>query len=208
MTDMSIYGERMIALSAVCQSAYVVSQIARNGNADQDLLEISLNSILLTEPDNTADVFGGIGNVRTGARHLLSHIEPKSQPRNMDVFRYSVALLALERRLRKADGAFAALAERIEHSKRQLAHSELLDDQMIAGLASIYSDIVSPVGQRIQVAGAPANLKPTANQNKIRATLLAGVRAAVLWRQLGGNRLQFLLGRKKMIAATKSIISF
>ncbi|MBW8192457.1 high frequency lysogenization protein HflD [Neiella marina] len=205
---MSNYVDRVIALSGVCQSAYLVSQIARNGSADADLMEVALNSILLTEPEQTEDVYGGLGNVRTGARHLLDHLAPKAQPRNMDVFRYAVAMLALERRLAKTNGAFAALAERIEHSKRQLSHSELLDDQMVAGLASIYSDIVSPVGQRIQVAGAPANLKPEANQNKIRATLLAGVRAAVLWRQLGGNRLQFLLGRKKMVAATQSIISF
>lgn len=205
---MSNYVDRVIALSGVCQSAYLVSQIARQGNADSELLAVSLNSILLTEPDQTEDVYGGVGNIRTGARHLMEHLAPKTQPRNMDVFRYTVAMLALERRLAKANGAFSALAERIEHSKRQLAHSDLLDEQMIAGLASIYSDIVSPVGQRIQVAGAPVNLKPESNQNKIRATLLAGVRAAVLWRQLGGNRLQFLLGRKKMVAATQSIISF
>jgi len=33
---------------------------------------------------------------------------------------------------------------------------------------------------------------------KVRAGLLAGVRSAVLWRQLGGNRWQLLFGRRRI----------
>ena len=202
------YTDRMIALSAVCQCSYLVSQIARQGKCDDDLLETALNSLLNTQPENTEEVFGGIVNIRPGAKLLLSHLEPQQQSRNMDVFRYSVSLLALEKRLSKKAGAFEELAQRIDHTKRQLDHSEgILSEQIIAAFASIYSDIVSPVGQRIQVAGVPAQLKLQSNQNRIRALLLAGVRAAVLWRQLGGSRLQFLLARSKMVAATKHVIS-
>jgi high frequency lysogenization protein len=32
----------------------------------------------------------------------------------------------------------------------------------------------------------------------IRASLLAGIRAAILWRQTGGKRWQLLLNRKKI----------
>ena len=34
---------------------------------------------------------------------------------------------------------------------------------------------------------------------KVRATLLAGIRSAVLWRQSGGNRWQLIFGRRKII---------
>jgi len=42
--------------------------------------------------------------------------------------------------------------------------------------------------------------------NKIRTLLLAGIRAAVLWRQMGGNRWQLLFSRKDIINDAKMLI--
>jgi high frequency lysogenization protein len=42
---------------------------------------------------------------------------------------------------------------------------------------------------RIMVNGDPAHLNNPENANRIRALLLAGIRAAMLWRQSGGGRL-------------------
>ena len=203
----SPYYDRMIALSGVCQSAWLVTQLARKGTLDSDLLKISLQSIVETEPDSADAIFNGAANVRTGAEQLMLHLDPRRQPRNMDVFRYSLGLLTLQKRLGKIPSTFDALGKRIDDAKRQLEHFDLLDDHMISNFASIYTDIISPIGQRIQVAGTPAYLQPKANQDKIRALLLAGVRSAVMWQQLGGNRLQFLLSRKKMLEATEQIIA-
>jgi high frequency lysogenization protein len=41
---------------------------------------------------------------------------------------------------------------------------------------------------------------------KVRALLLAGIRAAVLWRQVGGSRLQILFSRAKIKAAAEKIL--
>jgi high frequency lysogenization protein len=40
----------------------------------------------------------------------------------------------------------------------------------------------------------------------IRALLLGGMRAAVLWRQCGGNRLQLLLRRKALLRACRELL--
>ena len=40
-------------------------------------------------------------------------------------------------------------------------------------------------------------------QHKVRALLLAGIRAVVLWRQLGGSRTQIIFARKKMVELAK-----
>ncbi|XMR37004.1 DUF489 family protein [Escherichia coli] len=50
------------------------------------------------------------------------------------------------------------------------------------------TDAVRPIGPRIQVAGTPLFLQQPLVQHKVRALLLAGIRACVLWRQLGGSR--------------------
>lgn len=59
-------------------------------------------------------------------------------------------------------------------------------------MAGIYVDVISPLGPRIQVTGSPAVLQSPQVQAKVRASLLAGIRAAVLWQQVGGGRLQLM----------------
>ena len=95
------------------------------------------------------------------------------------------------------------LGERISQVGRQQQHFDLLDEQILANMASIYSDLISPIGPRIQVAGTPLFLQQPLVQHKVRALLLAGIRAAVLWRQLGGSRTQIIFARKKMVELAK-----
>ncbi len=78
---------------------------------------------------------------------------------------------------------------------------------MISNLASIYLDVISPIGPRIQVTGTPAVLQQTANQHKVRALLLSGIRCAVLWRQVGGRRRHLIFGRKKMIEQAQILLA-
>lgn len=99
------------------------------------------------------------------------------------------------------------LGQRIDQLDRQLAHFELESEQMLSSLAAIYVDIVSPVGPRIQVIGSPAILQNTQIQAKVRAVLLAGIRATVLWQQVGGGRLQLMFSRNRLFEQAKSILA-
>ncbi|MNN35329.1 High frequency lysogenization protein HflD [compost metagenome] len=51
------------------------------------------------------------------------------------------------------------------------------------------------------VQGNPHYLGQAAVVSEIRALLLAAVRSAVLWRQLGGSYMDFLFSRKTMLEA-------
>ncbi|HSX19775.1 MAG TPA: DUF489 family protein, partial [Gammaproteobacteria bacterium] len=42
--------------------------------------------------------------------------------------------------------------------------------------------------------------------NKIRTILLAGVRSAVLWRQLGGSRWQLTFGKKTLLQDAQALL--
>ena len=78
---------------------------------------------------------------------------------------------------------------------------------MVSNLASIYLDIISPLGPRIQVTGTPAHLQQPQVQHKVRALLLAAVRSAVLWRQVGGKRRHLIFGRKQMVEQAKILLA-
>ena len=69
---------------------------------------------------------------------------------------------------------------------------------MIARLAEIYSNSISQLGPRIMIKGDQSHLANPDNAAKIRALLLAGVRAALLWRQAGGSRWNLIFARGAM----------
>lgn len=196
--------EQILALAAICQAAYTVQQIARKGELDDRALTVMLSSITNTSPDRAIDVYGGdISALKFGLQTIVDQLGNDAKIKDPEITRYIVSLIALERQLAKRSKQLNLLGERIEQAKRQLGHYELLSDTLLNSFASIYSDIISPIGSRIQVAGEPEVLKQPTNQHKIRAVLLAGIRAAVLWRQVGGKRRTILFSRGKIVDAAK-----
>jgi high frequency lysogenization protein len=178
-----------------------VQQIARSGDLDPQAFEASLSSILVTNPDNPQQVFGALDNLNIGFKTLASQLSNKPGNKDTEVTRYIANILGLERKLSRNPKALAELAERISHVQRQLAHIDFENTQIISSLASIYSDLVSPLAPRIQIAGHQQHLKQINNQHRVRALLLSGVRAAVMWRQMGGKRRNILFKRKSILNA-------
>ncbi|MBU3005973.1 high frequency lysogenization protein HflD [Paraglaciecola arctica] len=196
-----------IALAGLCQAAALVKQIARSNEFDQQALATSLNSIAITNSDNTEQIFGDINYLGLGYQTLLDQLSNQSTNKDVEVTRYIANLLSIERKLSANKKAMAALGERISNVQRQQQHLEITNTQMLSNLASIYTDVISPVSRKIQVAGDPEILKRPDNQNRVRAALLAGIRAAVLWRQLGGKRRHILFSRQQIVASAQNTLN-
>ncbi|MGJ8693187.1 MAG: high frequency lysogenization protein HflD [Thalassotalea sp.] len=200
--------QQTYTLAAIFQIAKHVQSVARSGKIEHDALETMLASTLVTSPDDSLDVYGGsLSNLSLGLTTLIDQLGNESKSKDPELTRYIVCLLALERKLTKNSKLMATLAARIEQAKRQTDHFEITSETLLASLASIYSDVVSPIGTKIQIAGDPTLLKQTNNQHKIRALLLAGIRSVVLWRQLGGKRRNIIFARSKILACAKDLLS-
>ncbi|EGQ7936301.1 high frequency lysogenization protein HflD [Vibrio vulnificus] len=197
--------DRTIAFAGMCQAVALVQQIARNGHCDQDAFETSIKAILNTNPANTLDVFGNESQLKLGLECLVKGID--STPTGSEVTRYLISLMALERKLMGRNDAMSQLGDRIQMAQRQTEHYDLFEEQMISNVASIYLDVISPIGPRIQVTGTPTVLQQTSNQHKVRALLLSGIRSAVLWRQVGGRRRHLIFGRKKMVEQAQILLA-
>jgi high frequency lysogenization protein len=204
--------DQTLTFAAICQVAFHVQQVSQSGRIDDEELSILLNSLIEMSPDNTLAVYGGdVSNLKHGLELLVDHLgesssSSKTKEKDPVFTRYIISLINLERRLAKSPQQLSLLGERLEASERQLAHYAITSDTLVASFASIYSDIISPLGARIQVTGEPSILKQTATQHKIRSLLLAGIRAAVLWRQVGGKRRSILFSRKKIVNTAKSLL--
>lgn len=202
------YYDITLALAGMCQSARLVQQLAHEGSCAKEEMTVSLRSLLEMNPVSTLAVYGNNeANLKLGLETLLGVLNANRQGLGAELTRYTLSLMVLERKLNAKNSAMEQLGQRIDQLDRQLAHFELESDQVMSSLASIYVDIVSPAGPRIQVIGTPAILQNTQIQAKVRALLLAGIRAAVLWQQVGGGRLQLMFSRNRLFEQAKSILA-
>lgn len=199
---MSQMHARTMAFAGILQALAQVQYIARHGDSDTDAMAASFNTILVTNPEQPEDVYADKDQLRVGYKWILNQLGD-GESKDVEMTRYLVGLLALERKLSRSNAALGMLSERINQIHRQLNHFAITDEQVIANLASIYSDIISNLGPKLQITGNPNVLQRPLVQQKIRALLLAAMRSAVLWRQLGGKRRHLVFARKAIVDTAK-----
>ncbi|NKF51527.1 high frequency lysogenization protein HflD [Shewanella sp. WXL01] len=194
--------ERTMAFAGILHAIGQVQFIARHGDSDNDALGASLNTIIVTNPDSISDIYPDKAMLRKGYQLIQDQLGDGSN-KDVETTRYLVGMLALERKLSRSANGLGMLAERISQVNRQLHHFDITDEQVVANFASIYSDIISTLGPKLQISGNPTYLQQPSVQNKIRALLLAAMRSAVLWRQLGGKRRHLVFSRKAIFEMAK-----
>ncbi len=198
--------EKAIALAGLFQSAALVQQIARTGVVKDDAFSAMLESIFVLDPGSVEEVYGGIKGVSLGVDALLLVLQQKESARYSDSIRYTIGMLHVEKMLRRNEDINSVLRSRLEQITNQLGHFDgVTSSAVVTKLNDLYLDTLAKFKFRIQVNGDPENLKIEENAAKIRAILLAGVRSAMLWRQLGGSRLQFAFGKRRLIKALEDL---
>jgi high frequency lysogenization protein len=208
---MSITWEkRTMALAGLLQTVHLVSAAARTGMLARDTMETSLASIFVLNPDSISEVYQGTRGIRTGLGLLGEMLKGFNLNAHGEVLRYMLAVIQLERQLASEPAMLKMLGERIavidEQRRLRQEDPQQVDDQTIAQLAELYESTLSQIEPRIKIAGSRQHLQTPVNINRVRALLLAAVRAAVLWHQVGGRRWQFLLGRGNMQHALKNVV--
>ncbi|MEG0278119.1 MAG: high frequency lysogenization protein HflD [Morganella sp. (in: enterobacteria)] len=203
------YDDITLALAGICQAARLVQQLAHEGQADNDAVDVMIQSIINNNPSSVADVYGNNPqNLRIGLEAFAGMFNMTgTQGINTEITRYMLGIMLLERRLYKTPGAMNDLGKRIDNLEHQRDHFGLSQEAMLNTIAGIYVDNISPLGPRIQVTGSPEILRNTLVQAKVRSLLLSGIRSAVLWRQTGGNRLQLLFSRSRLVDTAKKILA-
>lgn len=204
---MSPTQEQLVALGAVFEAAFLVDKIAKSGQISEAPLGCMLGSLLVRDPQNTLEVYGGDDlNLRDGYRALVSALERDPSTLQRDSLRYALALLGLERKLAKRDDMLQIMGSRLDQIQQQVQHFGLVHDNVIAACGGLYQDTLSTFSQRIQVQGDMRHLQQPSNAAKIRALLLTGIRAARLWRQLGGHRWQLVFSRGKLLNELRPLL--
>ncbi|MDQ2701801.1 MAG: high frequency lysogenization protein HflD [Pseudomonadota bacterium] len=195
---------RMLALAGVAQALAQVRRIADTGQADAAVLATSLDSVFRIDAASPVAVYGDASELRPGLLLLRGYFRNESEDALLP--RLGLAVLQLERRFVR-DEAAGRVHKRIMALAPEAARQGSTHPDVLSALGTLYADTVSKLRPRVMVQGNPHYLGQAGVVAEIRAVLLAALRSAVLWRQLGGSFWDFVLRRRQMLEAIEAALA-
>lgn len=197
--------DRTLAFAGIYQAAKQVHDIAAKGKLHPEAFHVSIESLFITDPEDTLAVFGGkLENLRLGIETMVSQM--LGSQRNLHITQYALGMVILAKKVMQDGNLMQRISEGIETARRQREHFEDSEQTVLNTLARVYQENISPLTPRIMVKGMPEHLNNPLNQSRIRALLLAGVRAAILWYQTGGNRWQLVWKRRAYLHTAQKLL--
>ena len=212
---------QVVALAAVAQSAALVSKLALHGNASQTELLASVNALLALNPRSESDIYPNLGHLNLGLRTLDDMLSLGRSPENTSLVRYTWGMLSIRNKLDMNSAMQSNIRDRLQSiqslllvpenatpwrmTETEKTDGQLRQEQSFEQLATLYQDTISTLSHRIQVHGQVDYLQNDYISNRVRSLLLAGIRSAVLWHQLGGRRWRLILYRKRVQETSSAI---
>jgi high frequency lysogenization protein len=202
--------EQTIALLALFQSVHLADCHAYGKTQTAPLLsqqqKALVQSVFTLDPKDFSEIYPNPA-LFTDGRELLETLFFKHQKRySPHVLRYAFHLLQIERLAEKQPQVLADLSVKIDQLSKRLHEFESLSDpRLMAEIAKIYVQTIGTLKLRIQIKGAPQLLQTAATADHIRTVLLAGIRAAHLWRQIGGRKWHLIFYRRRILEVLKTI---
>lgn len=202
------YTNITIALSGIFQACALIKQLAWTGTCDLGPLTTSIYSLLQTNPGSVIDVYQDVSKLSLGLKTLINffnnNIYYKDQ-KDTEIVRYFISLLYLEKKLSNRLDLINIIKHGLSRAKNQADLFSITHDIVIANLAGIYIDTLSTFKFRIHITGTQSYLNNPNIANKTRALLLAGIRSAVLWRQIGGSKLQLFFKKSHFLKCANQL---
>jgi len=198
--------DQTLALAGVFQAARMVDSIAHRGSVPESSYKESINSLFNLDPSSVNDVYSEDHAAQLGLDIIEQVLSQEKPGQYAETIRYTLALIHLEKMLSRKTELLSTIRKRVETSKGQIKHFDSsLHSAIISKLACIYVDTLGTFRFRIQVRGNANYLQNPINTDRVRASLLAGIRSAMLWRQLGGRRWQLFFNRSKLLQAAHEL---
>ena len=195
------YSDRVLALAGLAQALHQVRRIAETGQSEASSVQAVLDSVFRIDAASPAEVYGRAGEVAPGLRLLRGYLA--KEPQDSALPRLAMAVMQLERRFVRDENTVHAVTRGLGEIAARAEQQGSTHPDVLSALGGLYADTISHLRPRVMVQGNPHYLGQPGVVAEIRAILLAAVRSAVLWRQLGGSYWDFLLARKAMLQAVE-----
>lgn len=193
---------RVLALAGMMQALKLVRQIADTGHADGEGERNALDSVFRIDAASAEAVYGNSRAVRGGLLLLRDYFTDRSSDQALP--KLGMAVLQIERRFVGDDAVARQVLDGIRTLEGIAERQGSIHPDVISKLGQLYADTVSHLRPKVIVQGNPHYLQQADVVAEIRALLLAALRSAVLWRQMGGTMWDFVLSKRAMIAAIEA----
>lgn len=194
--------QRVLALAGLAQALKQVRRIAETGQSEASVVTTALDSVLRIDADSAEAVYGDREALQPGLRLLRDYLDNRGNDPLLP--RLALAVVQLERRFAGNPEMMSRVHDGIDALASQTPRLDSTHPDMLKSLGTLYADTVSQLRPRVMIQGNPHYLGQPGVVAEIRALLLAALRSAVLWRQLGGSLWDFMLRRKAMLATVNA----
>ena len=203
---MTMNEDQTMALAGVFQSAALIEQLAYLGELNQAAYDCSLDSLFTFDAPTAVDVFGDLAGLSRGLRATAQYLGGENQKSGKNVAYYVSSMLKLSLRLKRNQEMADAIQTGLQRIATRADDFEMSRVSLVSKIDGLYQETVSTLNPRILVRGEQIHLTNPDTAGKIRVLLLAGIRAAVLWHQLGGSRWKLVISRKKYVRSANQIL--
>lgn len=199
-----------ISLAALYQACTQINRVARTGYVDPYATAALIRSLIITNPQSIDDIYAP-ANLKVGLRLIVEAMSSSVSDKSADTIEVSkmvFKIIGLEQVIERNAEVFDHLGSAIDGLRAKMLErysdfedgnpDHVLDPDCVKEFSKLYESLISNNFPRLIIYGEQVHLMQPQNQEMIRALILCGIRAAVLWRQVGGRR-RFLIFRRKAI---------
>ncbi len=195
-----------LALAGIFQSAVLIENIATDGKFNQAAYDCCFDSLFTFNASTTMDVFGNLSGLSRGLKTLTLYLGSEHQEVGKDVGYYVLSMLKLSSKLKRDKKLAGIILSKLHKIETQSRDFELSRHTVVSQIDGLYQSTISTIDPRIMVQGEQIYLRDSDHAGKIRTLLLAGIRASVLWHQLGGSKWKLIFSRKKYVLTANQLL--
>ena len=200
--------DKTLALAAIFQAAGLANELARKGSTDSSVEAFLTQTVLVMDTDNISEIYPSIDGLKPGLRWLEGCLleQGRGLQNAGEIIRIALGVIQVEGQFSQHEGVQNTLRTRLENINRQRVMSpDMSSTELNNLLGSAYVDSLGQLRFRVQIRGDAKQLQAPGMAERIRAILLAGVRAAWLWRRLGGRRWHLIFTRGQILREIREI---
>ena len=194
-----------MAIAGMFQAAVLIDELASTGHCDGAAFDASFESLFTFDADSTTDVYGHTDCLRRGFSALVDYLGGRSSTAGGNIAYYVLSMMKIALQVKRNDELSEKLYIGLRLIESRASEFNMSRASKVGKIDILYQDHISPLQPRIIVRGDQSHLLNEDNAAKIRTLLLAGIRAAVLWRQLGGSKWKLFLTRSKYVEIARDL---
>ena len=196
-----------LALAGMFQAAVLIDELAVSGSCDATAFSGSFDSLFIFDADSARDVFGQLSCLRSGFIALNDYLGGETTGSSRNIAYYVLSMMKLASVIMSDPELSDELFNGLRGIEVSSTEFDLSRSSVVSKIDGLYQARISKLNPRILVRGEQNHLLNDDTAGRIRTLLLAGIRSAVLWKQLGGGKWKLFMARRKYVTAARDLLN-